>query len=301
MPRRLLALLALLTLALPGARPSAGRTPAPKPIVVTDDTGAKVRLKRPAQRIVVLSPSGAECLFHVGAGQQIVGVVQQVDFPAAAAKLPRVGSFSNPDVERIFALRPDLIVSTFGNPKPLADRLRRRKVAVYTQNPSTVDGVLKNLRDLGKLTGRSAEASRRVRRLQVRLDRVARKVKGRKGVRSLVLLSERPPLYVAGKASHIHDALRIAGGDNVAGDLANPYPTLSAEKLIVSKPQVIFLPDATADRIRFAKTRPGIRATPAAKQNRILTIPGDWLQRPGPRLVDAIERMARALHPEAYR
>src|SRR5437867_2171783 len=113
-----------------------------------DDTGHTVLLSRPAKRVVSLAPSSTEMVFAVGAGALLVGVSTYDDFPPAARKLPKIGTFSGPDLERIVAARPDLVVAAYGNPLELIDRLRRRNIAVYVSNPSSVDGVLRNLSDL---------------------------------------------------------------------------------------------------------------------------------------------------------
>jgi len=269
-------------------------------LIVTDDLGTEVRLGKPAQRVVSLAPSAAECLFFVGAGKQVVGVVEYSDYPAGARRLPSVGTFSNPDVERIFALRPDLAVVAYGNPQALASRLRQRGVAVYVQNPDTVDEVFGNLADLAKLTGHTPEASAGITRLKRRLSSVQMRVQGRPAVSSAVIVSAQSPLVIAGAKSHIHDALRLAGGKNVAANLDSAYPTMSVEALARTDPETLFVPDSGATTLGQFSRRPGIRSTRAGKENRIHALTADLVMRPGPRLIDAIERMARLLHPGAF-
>src|SRR5262245_32627790 len=146
-------------------------------VSVRDDTGHTVSLARPATRVVSLAPSSTEIVFSVGAGPLLVGASTYDDFPPAARKLPKIGTFSGPDMERIVAARPDLVVAAYGNPLDLIDRLRRQNIPVYVSNPPTVDGVLRNLQDLGRLTGRTGEATSRVRQLRASLERVTARVR----------------------------------------------------------------------------------------------------------------------------
>lgn len=295
--RRVLLIASLVSVFCLGARLPAAP---PAPVSAQDDLDTQVTLPRPARRVVTLAPSSTECLFAIQAGDLVVGVDEYSDFPSAARRLTHVGTFSNPDVERIFALRPELVVVTFGNPKALIKRLRRRRVAVYVQNPHTVEGVFKNMLDLGTLTGRRAEAEARVKRQQTRLKQIQRRVAKLPPVTVAVLVSDQSPLRVAGGQSHIQDVLRLAGGKNIAADLQQPYPTLDPARFVALRPEAILLAGASAKRLQRLGKRPGIRVTPAARQKRIYSVTADWLYRPGPRLVKAVEEIARLLHPKAF-
>src|SRR5712692_3405518 len=141
-------------------------------VTVRDDTGHPVTLARAARRVVSLAPSATEMLFAIGAQGELVGASNADDYPPAARKLPKVGSFSGPDLERIVAARPDLVVAATGNPLALIDRLHRLHLPVYVSYPSTVAGVLRNMLDLAGLTGREVPARRAVHALEERLKRV---------------------------------------------------------------------------------------------------------------------------------
>src|SRR5262249_9216688 len=148
--------------------------PSAAAVSARDDTGHRVELSRPARRVVSLAPSTTEMLFAAGATSALVGVSASDDFPPAALRLPKVGSFSGPDLERIVAARPDLVVAAYGNPLELIAQLRRRRIPVYVSNPSTVEAVLRNLLDLGDLTGQRHVAQRTIRTLRQRLNVVRR-------------------------------------------------------------------------------------------------------------------------------
>jgi iron complex transport system substrate-binding protein len=274
-----------------------GGSPVGASVQVKDDTGRVVRLARPARRVVSLAPSTTELLYAVGAGGLLVGVSSYDDYPPAVKRVPKIGTFSGPDLERVVAARPDLVVAAHGNPLELIDRLRRQGLPVYVSNPTTVDGVLRNMTDLGRLTGKSAAARQVVRGLQDRLKRVAQTVGRRSPVTTLVVIWDEP-LTVAGGRSFIQDILRRAGGANAARGLSEAYPKLDPERLVTLNPTVVLFPvggdRAKVDRL---KSRAGFRQTTAARAGRIYTLNPDWLMRPGPRVVQGVEAIANLLHP----
>jgi len=269
-------------------------------VSVRDDLGALVTVPRPARRVVTLAPSTAELLYAVGAGPELVGVPSEADYPPEVKRLGKIGSYSNPDPEAIIAMKPDLAVVAFGNPRPLLDQLRARKIPVYVSHPKTVAQLLASMRGLGKLTGHPAQGEQTARGFEKRLSAVTGALKGRPPVRSVVMVWDQP-ITVAGSGAFLHDVLRLAGGVNAAGDLAQPYPTVDPEQFTVRNPAAIVFAGHDATRVREAAGRPGIRSTAAARNRRIFAVPEDFLIRPGPRLIEGIERTARGLHPEAFR
>lgn len=282
----------LLALTLTGAT-----TPAPAAVSAKDDTGHRVELARPARRVVSLAPSATETLFAAGAGSAVVGVSAADDYPAAARRLPKVGSFSGPDLERIVAAQPELVVAAYGNPLELIAQLRRRGVPVYVSNPATVDGVLRNILDLGTLTGSRPAAERAARGLLDRLSAVERRVARRPPVKTLVVIWDEP-LTVAGGRSFIQDILRRAGGQNAAASLAEAYPKLDPERLVLMDPAVVLFPVApVGTNLDRLKGRAGFRQCRAVRAGRVYAMNPDWLERPGPRVVDGVEALARLLHP----
>jgi iron complex transport system substrate-binding protein len=271
--------------------------PAQVAISGRDDTGARVALDRPARRVVSLTPATTEMLFAIGAGRALVGVSAADDYPPAARALPKVGSYSGPDLERVVAARPDLVVAAYGNPLELIAQLRRRHLPVYVCNPSTVAGVLRDMQDLGSLTGQRAAAQRAVLGLEARLKAVERRIGGQPPVKALVLIWDEP-LTVAGGRSFIADILRRAGAANAAASLTEAYPKLDPERLLVMDPDVVLFPVAPAgNALERLKRRPGFRQSRAVRAGRVYTLNPDWLERPGPRVVLGVEAVARLLHP----
>jgi ABC-type Fe3+-hydroxamate transport system substrate-binding protein len=289
-------LLWTLVLAVSAVGPAVGAAA----IQARDDTGQVVTLPKAARRVVSLAPSGTEMLFAIGAGGLVKAVSDYDDYPPEAKTRPKVGSFSGPDPERIVAAKPDLVVAAYGNPLELIDRLRRQHLSVYISNPQTVDGVLRNLADLGRLTGQDAGAKQRVRELQQRLRQVAQRVGHSPPVNTLVVIWDEP-LTVAGGRSFIQDVLRRAGGTNAARGLTEAYPKLDPERLVTLDPAVVLFPVANdAARVQRLKDRAGFRQTTAARTGRIYSLNPDWLMRAGPRVVQGVEAVARLLHPSAF-
>jgi iron complex transport system substrate-binding protein len=266
------------------------------PVHAIDDQGRPLTLAQPARRIVSLAPNVTEMLFAVGAGRQLVGVTQYCDYPAGAKALPKIGGFSAPDLEAVTAAKPDLVVAAYGNSLEGITAIRRLGVPVFVTNPQSVDGVLRNLRALGALTGHTAEAQQRVGELSARLQRLGRRIAGRTPRKALIVIWP-DPMTVVGGRSYMNDAIRRAGGVNAAGAIAEAYPKLDPERLIGLAPEVILLPGSGEQPVAALTARPGVAETPAGRAKRIYTVPGDALQRAGPRLVGAIEEMARRLHP----
>ena len=271
-------------------------------IALRDDMGRTVRLATSAKRVVSLAPSVTEDLFAIGAGDQIVGVTDACDYPPRAQQKPRVGQYSTPDLERIIASRPDLVVVSFGNERTLINTLEKRGLTVYVAHPASVEAILGNLAALGTATGREAGAKSAVGRLRARLAAVASEVVSQPAVPTLLLVGD-DPIYTVGRTSFIADALARAGGKNVVNDLSEPFPKLDPEQVLVRDPHAILFPlhgteaEAAVERL---KARSGFRETIAVRKGAVHLLPADPVLRPGPRIVDGIEQMARLLHPAAF-
>lgn len=277
----------------------AGVTPAfGAPVSAVDDQGRRLTLPRPARRVVSLAPNVTEMLFAVGAGPRVVGVTQFCDFPAAAKSKPRIGNFSNPDLEAVAAARPDLVVAAHGNSLDAIGALRRLGLPVFVTNPRDTAGVVRNIETLGRLTGQGAAASRLGASLRGRLSRLERRLAGRPRPRTLVVIWP-DPMTVVGGLSYVNEAIRRAGGTNAAGAIREAYPKVDPERLITLAPDALIYPGGHG-RLASLAARPGVELTPAGKAKRIHTVTADWLLRAGPRLIAGIEETARRLHPEAF-
>jgi iron complex transport system substrate-binding protein len=262
-----------------------------------------------SRRIVSLVPAVTEMLFAVGAGPQVVAVSSFDDFPPDVKTLPRVGALLDPDVERILALRPDLVVS-YGSQTDLRMQLGRAGVPVYSYRHSGMAGIHETLQGVGRATGRQAEADRLSQRIRTGLEAIRARVKGRPRPRTL-LVFERDPLtlrgiYVSGGRGFLHEMLETAGGVNVFADMAREAVQPSQELLIARAPDVIIEVRATGliaagataeDRKAWA----ALASIPAIRSGRVYFLSGDHMLVPGPRVAQGVESFARALHPEAFK
>jgi iron complex transport system substrate-binding protein len=269
-------------------------------IRVVDDLGKQIVLAQAPLRIVSLAPSNTEILFAVGAGDRVVGVTEWCNFPAAAREIQQVAGFSDLNVERITAARPDLIVAARGNDLDGLRALEQLGVPVFALNVQSLASMVDAIRRIGKLTATTAHSDSVAAAVEARLKVVDEHVRGRPRPRVLWgYVAE--PVYTAGPGSLIDDVIDRAGGTNVARQAEGTWPQVSLETLVGWAPQVFLTslgggrhPAGEAERLRRLD---GWKDIPAIDAGRIVHIDGDLLTRAGPRLVDAVELLANQLHP----
>ncbi len=258
------------------------------------------------RRIVSLVPSVTEMLFAIGAGPQVVGVSSFDKVPAEVETRVRVGALLDPDVERILSLKPDLVV-TYGSQDTLRKQLFRAGIQTYVYRHGGLADTFATLRDLAPLTG-DDRAEQLARALEARINAIRARVKGRPAPRTLLVFGREPgairQVYASGGTGFLHDMLEAAGGANVFADVARESVQASTELLLTRRPEAIL-------EIRTREMNPGtvdaerrawqaLPSIPAVRANRILVLSGDHFVVPGPRVADAVEAVARALHPEAF-
>src|SRR5215210_6738289 len=249
--------------------------------VITDDAGRKVTIERSPTRIVSIAPSNTEMLFALGLEERIVGIDSYSTDPPEAAQKPQVGSYLEPDLERVVAADPDLILATeahLGTVLPELDALGLPTVVI---EPTDLDEVFSGMLLVGTIADMAPRARQVVCELQARVDAVRDAVAGAPRPRVFFELS--PDLYTAGPGSYVSDLISRAGGDNVAAGAAELWPQLSAEAVV------------TAEQVA---ARPGWQQMSAVQQGRIVSLDSDLVARPGPRVVDGLEAIAAALHPD---
>ena len=290
-PKRLIVLVALLVGC--GAATTALQKPA-----------AQAPASQPTRRIISLVPALTEMLFAIGAGPQVVGVSSYDEFPAEVKKLPKVGALLDPDTERILSLRPDFVI-LYGSQSELQAQFARAGVRTFVYRHGGITTVLDTIRDLGAATGHQAEAAAHIRNLQARLDAVRARVKGRPRPRVLLVFERQPrtlrEIYVSGGRGFLHEMLEIAGGQNVFAEVDRESVQPSSETLIARAPDVI-LEVRTAGLLeqREVAQEQGVWSTlssiPAVRNKRVHLLTGDYLVVPGPRLAQATEAFAAAIH-----
>lgn len=268
---------------------------------VVDDTGRTVTLAAPAARVISLAPHTTELLYAAGGGARLVGAVAYSDYPPAANALPRVGSNTALDLERIVALKPDLVVVwRHGNDARQLDKLRELGIALFFSEPGKVDDVATNLERLGTLLGTEDTAHAAAQRYRGEIARLRARYAARPLVSVFYQVWDRPLLTLNG-AHIVSDAIALCGGRNVFGKLAARVPTVSVEAVVAADPEAIVTaasgataPKADAPLPDLARWRAWPRMTAVARGN-LFAIDGDLITRPGPRLADGIDALCRDL------
>lgn len=322
MARKFLVLITLIALSLTGcgsvstpivhpmpASTSASFTETPvaasESMTLIDGLGRTVTLPGPAQRVVSMAPSNTEILFAVGAGSQVVGRDQLSDYPGAVQAITDIGStFDALDTETIVSLKPDLILAAEINTSAQVKSLTDLGLTVYyLKNPTTLDGMYANMQIVAKLTGHDSEADAAIQQLKARVAAVDAKVAS---------VTDRPTVfyeldstdpakpYTAGKGTFLTLLLERAGGRNIAGNI-DGYPQLSLEQVVAADPDFIILGDSAYGATpESMASRPGWGNLRAVQDHQVYPFDDNLASRPGPRLVDGLEQLAKLLHPELF-
>ena len=255
------------------------------------------------RRVISLAPSLTEMVFALGAGDRLVGVTTYCNYPPAAQRVAKVGGLADGtlDLERVVALKPDLVLAIGAGQARSLDAFRRLGLRVEVVHSETFEDVFSALTRLGSLLGREAAAKELTAELSRRVERV------RKAVATLPP-SSRPrvfyelwdrPLMTANRDTLIGRLIEMAGGVNVFADLTSRYPQVSPEAVVKRRPELIVAPDHHASVVdaRTLARQPGLQSLPAIRNGRILVLDGDLVSRPGPRVADALELLAHTFHP----
>lgn len=281
----------------PGA--NTPRAEASQTVSVTDDSGAVVSLAGPAKRIISLAPHLTELAFAAGAGDKLVGVVSYSDYPEAAKHLPRVGDNRALDLERIVALKPDLIlVWRHANAQQQLDALRALHIPLYLSTPHKVDDVASTLEKLGTLFGSEPIARTAAQDYRGKIALLRARYAGQKPVSVFYQVWDNP-LMTLNDDHWISDALTLCGGRNVFGQLEPLVPTVSTEAVVAGNPDVIMTSGAGATR--SSQKVPGLdrwtawpKLTAVAHGN-LFVIDGDLIDRPTPRLAEGVAELCKDL------
>lgn len=267
---------------------------------VTDEAGRHVRVPVKPQRIITLAPNLTEIVYAVGAGDRLVGDTTFCDYPPEAKQVAKIGDTLQPNIERIIALKPDLVlVSTASQLETFTSQLDERAIPYFVTDPHDLEAVFHSINSIGDVLGEKTQAERLVAALRARAAAVEDAVKSRPVVTVFYQVSP-SPLWTAGRKSWVTDLIRRAGGRSVTADVDGEWLRYSDEAALASRPAAIIM--ATSDSMSGDQMQvaPALQQSPAALSQRVYGINGDYLSRPGPRLVDGLEQMARVLHPEAF-
>jgi iron complex transport system substrate-binding protein len=268
---------------------------APAQIIVVDDAQQKIALAQPAARIISLAPFLTELLFAAGAGEQVVAGVEHSDFPASAKALPRVGDYNKFDVEKILALKPDLLVAwTSGNPAQEVATLERLGLTILRSEPRSLEDVSRTLVLLGKVAATESHARRTARDFDARLQLLQSGAAGARQLSVFYQIWDRPLITVNGQHL-ISDVLRRCGGRNVFAHLPNLAPRLDTEAVLRADPQVI-VASGTGDRrpqwLDDWRRWPELQAV---RYDNLYFVPPALIQRHTPRILQGMQRLCEQL------
>ncbi len=265
------------------------------PIQITDDQGKTVQLAQPARRIVSLAPHVTGLLYAAGAGDRVVGAVQYSDYPEAAKKLPRVGGYTAVDMEKVAALKPDLVIAwKSGNRDAHLDKLKALGIPVFINEPRRIEDVARSLEQLGRLAGTEAAAQAAARSFRQRQAALAERYGARPKVKVFYEIWNKPLMTVNGEHL-ISDVMRLCGGDNVFARLPVLAPTIDTEAVLAAAPEVILASGMGDSRPEWLDDWRQWSRLPAVARGNLFFIPPEQLQRHTPRILDGAEKLCAQL------
>lgn len=280
---------------------------APSPIEITDQLGRVVKLDKIPERIISLAPSNTEILFALGLADKVVAVTDYCNYPPEAQEKPSIGGYSTPDLEKIIALSPDLLLAdSIQHAKETIPELERRGLAVIALGPKTLDEVMEAINIVGKAAGREKEASNLVNDLAARMKVVTDKTADLSpaGKPKVLFVTWHDPLWTAGSGTLINELIDKAGGVNLAREISG-HQVISLEVVVAEDPDVIIAITGHGDArdlpFQWAQTEPRLKETSARKSGRVYQIDADIATRSGPRIVLALEQFAEFIHPELFK
>ncbi len=275
------------------------------PITLTDARGVEISFNSPPQSIISMAPSNTEMLFAIGAGSQLIGRDDVSDYPPEALEIESIGStYGELNTEAILALNPDAILAADLTPPEQIETLENLDLVVFqVRNPDEFSDLFEILGDLGRMTGHTQEADALVAQLRERTEKVS----------STVADADRVPVFyevdgsdavapwTTGSATFQDVLIQTAGGENIAGELEG-WGQLSIEEIVTRDPHVIFYAAGPwiPTTVESLSARAGWSDIRAVVDGNVVAIDTNWVDRPGPRLVDALEAMAKSIHPELF-
>lgn len=279
----------------------AGFTPDPPPQQRswTDHTGRLVTVADNPQRIIALAPNITEIIFALGRGDRLKGVVSHSNYPPQALDLPQVGDYVRLDIEKIVALKPDLCIAVQdGNPKATVLRLAGFGIPVYAVNPRSLETMLACVTDIGAVIGAPEQGRALAAALRGRIQRVAKMTAAAQNRPRLFFQIGVSPIVSAGSDTFLNELIEKAGARNLAANQTG-YPKYAFEEVVAMSPEIIVITTMEGAAVEGLLDRwrewPKV---PAVRDNRLYIVDSDMFDRPSPRLIDALERLARMVHPD---
>lgn len=284
-----------------GAQGEQGAKRTVYPLTLKDSSGTEFTFESAPQKIVSLAPSETETLFALGLDQQIAGVSDLDDYPEAVKDKPRMGGFKV-NVEAIVAAQPDLIVAASLIDEQTVKSLSDLGFKVFQSDPKTVSGVMEHIKAIGEITDHQAQAEEVVGQMQQELSRVTDAVKSLTEDQKKKVYIEFSPGWTVGKGEFMDEMITLAGGVNVASDIAG-WSEINEENIIKANPDVILYAKSVVDKNNrtladIIKGRAGWDQIAAIKEDRVAGLDDNLLSRPGPRVTQGLIEVAKAIYPE---
>lgn len=271
------------------------------PVAITDVYGSQVTIDKEPERIVALSPSTVEVLYKLGLQDRIVGVTEYSDYPEEAKSKPKVGDFNGVNIEKIIEAKPDVVFAGSGMSKETFQKLTSMNIKILVTEARTVAQIPETFNMIGKATGTEDKAKALADEVESRINAIKDKVKDAKKVKTYYVISfGKDGNWTAGKGTFISDLIAMAGGENISDDVES-WTDYSLEKIVEKSPELILISAMVANGNKdILNNENGYKDTPAVKNGNVAILDDNLTQRPGPRIVEGLEAIARAIHPEVF-
>ncbi len=268
------------------------------PITVTDSNGREVTIDKMPEKIVSTVPSNTEIIYEIGKGENLVGVSVYCNYPVEAQEVEKIGDYDGPNLELIIGLDPDVVLGSWMSDDVVA-QLEDAGIKVVLVNPGDLEQTYETMQMIGDIVGASEEADQMVSGLKAKQEMIMNRVAGYEA-KTVFYEIWNDPLMTAGPGSFHSELITLANGVNIAADTKSSYPEYSLEMLIAKNPQVYLTGDDGFKTAEDIFAREGYENIEAIKTGQLFMLNKDILSRPGPRIIEAFESVAAAIHPEAF-
>jgi iron complex transport system substrate-binding protein len=278
-------------------------TTTPAEHIIVDDAGRTVTIVGTPERIISLAPSNTEVLFALGLGDKVVGVTTYCNYPPEALDKPKVGGFSDVDIEKVVEANPDLILAANLHEAEVVPALEALDLTVVVINPETIEEIIDNIRMVGEIAGVEATAETLADTLQSRVDAVKAVVETATTPSPRVLyVTWHDPIWTAGDDTLQGELIKLAGGTNIAADISGNN-TITLEAVVEKNPQIIIVLSSMGDQntaLEYINSEPRLQVTDALINHQVYEIDTDIYGRSTPRIVDALEELAGIINPDLF-
>ena len=265
---------------------------------VFDDLGRLVAINGTPQRIVSLAPSNTEILFALGLEDKVVGVTDWCDYPPEALDKEKVGSYDTPDIEKIVALNPDLVLVAYGTTMDVINNMVGLGLTVFGIKTTDLDDLLNDIKTVGEITDKEVEAQALTSEMESRIQAVTNQTEELEERPRVFYITWHDPLWTVGAGTFIHKLIEKGGGVNICGNLTGDL-TISIEEVVARDPEII-ITSSWLGVYEWAMNETALNVTDARQNDRMYTCDDNLIQRPAPRLVKGLEWFAYFIHPEIF-